>query len=140
LRSIVAARGPRIALVDALDPANRLAALIRVQVASLRKRQGARADAPATSASDASAQGDDVAAIVAQRIRAIPQGDPQRERKAFRLFLETVLVSELGAAVVNDPSFAVMVDHVQKQMESDPQLAQASLDAARVLLKSADGG
>jgi hypothetical protein len=41
---------------------------------------------------------------------------------------------------VNDPSFTVMVDHVQKQMESDPQLAQASLEAARVLLKSADGG
>lgn len=127
--------------MDALDPANQLAALIRVQVAQLRKRQGgSRApSAPAASSGEA-AESKDLAAVVADRIRAIPRDDPERERKAFRLFLETVLVSELGAAVANDPSFTVMVDHVQQQMESDAQLAQASRDAARVLLKAADAG
>ena len=127
--------------MDALDPANQLAALIRVQVASLRKRQGKGRAAPRESSSAVDVSpGNDLASVVAQRIRALPRDDPQRERKAFRLFLETVLIAELGAALVNDPSFTVMVDHVQKQMESDPQLAQASVDAARVLLKSADGG
>ena len=124
----------------AIDPASQLAALIRVQVAALRQRQGgARAPAaPARDAQPADAP-DDLAGVVAQRIRAIPAGDPQRERKAFRLFLETVLLSELGESLVNDPSFAVMVDHVQAQMESDPKLKEASLEAARALLKSADG-
>jgi hypothetical protein len=128
--------------LDALDPAHQLAALIRVQVAQLRRRQGGtRAGAsPAPAPAESASPVDDLAAVVAQRIRAISRDDPQRERKAFRLFLETVLLSELGASLVNDPSFTVMVDHVQKQMESDPQLAQASLEAARVLLKSADGG
>lgn len=126
--------------MDGIDPASQLAALIRVQVAALRKRQGGpRAGAPA--ARDEAAPSDppanDLAAVVAQRIRAIPRDDPQRERKAFRLFLETVLLSELGESLVNDPSFAVMVDHVQQQMESDPKLKEASLAAARVLLKSA---
>ena len=123
-----------------VDPASQLAALIRVQVAALRKRQGGGAPASRTGAPAPAPAGDDLAAVVAQRIRAIPADDPQRERKAFRLFLETVLLSELGPSLANDPSFAVMVDHVQQQMESDPQLAQASLEAARVLLKSADGG
>ena len=126
--------------MDALDPANQLAALIRVQVAQLRKRQGSSRASADPAASSETGDGKDVAALVADRIRAIPRGDPQRERKAFRYFLETVLVSELGAAVANDPSFTVMVDHVQQQMDSDPQLAQASTDAARVLLKAADAG
>jgi hypothetical protein len=121
-----------------IDPASQLAALIRVQVASLKQRRGAARATPASArdapAADAS---NDLSAVVAQRIRAIPAGDPQRERKAFRLFLETVLLAELGESLVNDPSFAVMVDHVQQQMESDPKLKEASLEAARALLKSA---
>jgi hypothetical protein len=122
-----------------LDPASQLAAIIRVQVASLRRKQGGRppvADAAAKSAGGQSAT-PDLAAIVAQRIRSITPDDPQRERKAFRLFLETVLLSELGENLVSDPAFAVMVDHVQAQMEGDPELAQAASDAAKVLLKSA---
>jgi hypothetical protein len=127
--------------VDAVDPANQLAAMIRVQVSQLRKRPGgARTNSSPPRKSTASAQApSDLAAVVAQRIRAIPRDDPERERKAFRLFLETVLLSELGETLVNDPQFAVMVDHVQEKMESDPQLKQASIDAARVLLKTAEG-
>ncbi|AMO22171.1 hypothetical protein GCM10027034_24740 [Ramlibacter solisilvae] len=128
--------------MTSVDPANQLAALIRVQVASLRQRQASRTTAggrqPTSLPVDGAGQGADLASIVAQRIKAISEDDPQRERKAFRLFLETVLLSELGPEIVNDPSFAVMVDHVQQQMESDPDLAQASLEAARVLLKSAE--
>ena len=122
--------------MDGIDPASQLAALIRVQVAALRKRQG-RARAPSSREAAPADSSNDLAAVVAQRIRAIPAGDPERERKAFRLFLETVLLSELGESLVNDPSFSVMVDHVQKQMESDPKLKEASLEAARALLKSA---
>lgn len=123
-----------------LDPTNQLAALIRVQVASLRRRQdpktatGRRQPPVAGSAQPQP----DLAALVAQRVRSISADDPQRERKAFRIFLETVLLSELGQQLVGDPAFVLMVDHVQEQMESDPELAQASLDAARLLLKSAD--
>lgn len=124
-----------------LDPANQLAALIRVQVASLRRRQetkggiGQKKPAGASVASPPP----DLAALVAQRIRSIAPDDSQRERKAFRIFLETVLLSELGQELVSDPSFSVMVDHVQGQMESDPQLAKAAGEAARLLLKSSGG-
>lgn len=122
-----------------VDPTHQLAALIRVQIASLRRRQEAKAGAgPRPAATADTAQTPDLAVVVAQRIRSIDANDPQRERKAFRVFLETVLLSELGQQLVNDPGFVTMVDHVQGQMESDPDLARASLDAARLLLKSAE--
>ncbi len=124
-----------------VDPTHQLAALIRVQIASLRRRQDAKAGSAARPATvTATAAGTpDLAVTVAQRIRSLEADDPQRERKAFRIFLETVLLSELGQHLVGDPAFVLMVDHVQGQMESDPDLAQASLEAARLLLKSADG-
>ncbi len=123
-----------------LDPASQLAALIRVQVASLRRRprKGSSVSRNSPKVAGSAADGSpDLAALIAQRIRSIPSDDPQRERKALRLFLETVLLSELGQDLVADPSFTQMVDHVQLQMESDPELARASLEAARLLLKSA---
>ncbi|HSV48029.1 MAG TPA: hypothetical protein VLJ58_19720 [Ramlibacter sp.] len=118
-----------------IHAADQLAALIRAQLAPLRQRAGRRgapalaADAPATAAST------DLAGLVAQRIHSIGADDPQRERKAFRIFLETVLLSELGQDLVNDPSFQLMVDQVQSQMESDPELARATRQAAQALLQ-----
>lgn len=126
--------------MPSLDPTNQLAALIRVQVAALRRQQAGR-KAPAgekTSPSGAASAPPDLAALVAQRVRSISADDPQRERKALRVFLETVLLSELGPELVNDPAFSTMVDHVQEQMTSDPDLASAARQAAQTLLKSAD--
>jgi hypothetical protein len=124
--------------VSSLDPTSQLAALIRVQVAALRRQQAGRkpaagekpaigANAPATP---------DLATLVAQRVRSISPDDPEREHKALRVFLETVLLSELGQQLVNDPAFSAMVDHVQAQMASDPGLASAASQAAKTLLKS----
>jgi hypothetical protein len=124
--------------VTGLDPATQLAALIRVQVASLRRRPNTESKI-GRRPSVAAAATPDLAAVVAQRIRSIEPDEPQRERKAFRIFLETVLLSELGQELVGDPGFVLMVDHVQGQMESDPELAKACGDAARLLLKSAQG-
>jgi hypothetical protein len=126
--------------VPSIDPTNQLAALIRVQVASLRRKQAGKQAPPAakTSSSAMGSATPDLAALVAQRVRSISADDPERERKALRIFLETVLLSELGPELVSDPGFATMVDHVQQQMTSDPDLALAAREAARTLLKSAD--
>jgi hypothetical protein len=129
--------------MTAVDPASQLAALIRVQVAALRRRHEAAGGKPdrrhAPPPAESAGATPDLASVVADRIRALERDDPQRERKAFRFFLETVILSELGQALVNDPSFPVMLDHVQQQMESDPELAQAAREAAQVLLAAADG-
>ena len=58
--------------------------------------------------------------LIETRIGQIGRDDPQRGRKAFRVFLEAVLLSQLGDGLVNDPRFFQMVDEVQGAMEADP--------------------
>lgn len=121
-----------------IDPTAQLAALIRSQIASLKRPAGPtgqnRTGARAPSAKHAREQ-QDIASLVARRVAVIDAEDPQRERKAFKIFLESVLIAELGDGLASDPAFHVMVEEVQRQMESDPGLAVSMKQAARVLLR-----
>jgi len=126
--------------VAGIDPTSQLASLIRTQVATLRRQKQSRPSLNRDSHTDNGlAQQHDMASVVAQRVRTLDPDDPQRERKALRIFLETVLLSELGQDLVGDPSFSQMVNHVVGQMDADPDLAAASSAAAKLLLKSAVG-
>jgi len=70
-----------------------------------------------------------------KRVANLTPDDPERERKAFRYFLEAALVSDLGANLINDPKFHQLVDIVQQRMEAQPELLAASQRAARLLLQ-----
>lgn len=70
-----------------------------------------------------------LAGLIALRIRHIAPDDPQRGRKAFRVFLEAVLLSHLGEALVGDPAFFQLVDDVQAALEADTACA-AMVDSA----------
>jgi hypothetical protein len=73
-------------------------------------------------------------ALLSTRVRSISPDDPQRERKAFRMFLELTMLEEFGDAVINDPAFYQLVDSVHEQMCSDPALELSMRAAARALL------
>jgi hypothetical protein len=73
----------------------------------------------------APAPAENKAAIMAQRLAAIAPEDPERRQKAVRIYLESELAHEFGAAVLNDPAFPQMVDAVQQQMQEDAQTAAA---------------
>lgn len=73
--------------------------------------------------------------MLASRVSVIHKDDPDRERKALRVFLEAVLLDEFGAGLADDPRFQEMLDHVQEQFASDPELANAASLAARQLLE-----
>lgn len=60
-----------------------------------------------------------LAELIGLRVRHIDPDDPQRGRKAFRVFLEAVLLSRLGEGLVNDPRFFQLVDDIQLAMEAD---------------------
>ena len=75
--------------------------------------------------------------LISQRMAAIPPDDPDRRRKAFRLFLESVLLNELGENLLNDPGFSQLIDTVQLQMESMPETAATIQEATRLLLDGA---
>lgn len=70
-----------------------------------------------------------------QRVRSIAADDPERRQKAFRFFMEYVLLDKFGKALELDPEFPHLVDQVLTQMNEDPQLLQASQRAAEALLE-----
>jgi hypothetical protein len=77
---------------------------------------------------------EDLATALARRITAIDKADPDRRRKAFRVFLESVMLDEWGAELINDPSFHQLVDKVQAQMESRADLRALMQEASARLL------
>ncbi|MBL8515564.1 MAG: hypothetical protein JNM76_01235 [Betaproteobacteria bacterium] len=69
---------------------------------------------------------------------ALTESDPDRHRKAFRIFLESVLLQEFGLALMNDAGFQRIVDQVHEQMLNDPELGPSVADASTLLLSSVD--
>lgn len=123
--------------MNPVDPASRLAALLRSQVATLRRRDVARPAASgsaAPKARGAAQDGADFASIVAQRLKSIDANDPARERKAVRIYLEAVILAELGPGLANDPGFSLMIDDIHAQMAADPEMTRALAEAAQLLL------
>lgn len=73
-------------------------------------------------------------ALIETRVRRIGRDDPQRGRKAFRVFLEVVLLTHLGEGLMNDPRFYQLLDDVQHALESDPSSAALVTEAVDQLL------
>lgn len=146
--------------MSSIDPANQLAALIRAQIgaqarAKAQKESGGRvrsgkaddsidmagrqgpggAAAELSSSSSKAAQERSLQHIVSLRVRALSPDDPQRPRKAFRIFLESVLTQEFGRDRASDPGFHQLIDQVMHQMEGDEGLNCAVLQAGEILLK-----
>lgn len=119
--------------MNTIDSAPRLAAVLRQQVAAFRPAGSRQAQANAASGAHSPA---DIASVVARRIHAVAADDPQRKQKAVRIFLESVLLHELGVALANDPTFPEMVDAVQAQMLGDARLAAAVDELGDLLVAS----
>jgi hypothetical protein len=94
-------------------------------------RTGADASGPAKTAA-----GHGAALVV--RVRSIASDDPQREHKAFRMFLEATLLEQFGSDVINDPAFYQLVDQVHTQMCNDPALEASMRAAVLALITSAE--
>ena len=80
--------------------------------------KAARDGAPARRAAERYAR-ENLGSLIELRVRQIGRDDPHRGRKAFRVFLEAVLLSHFGEGMVGDPRFFQMVDDVQLAMEAD---------------------
>lgn len=126
-----------------IDAPAQLAALIRAQLLTSR---GLRADGgmrPASRAPNgppiASPASRDVQQLIARRVQSLQPDDPQRKRKAFRIFLEFVLAQQMNINPVGAPGFDTLVGQVMEQMASDPALAQAMDEAAELLLGGSAG-
>lgn len=124
-------------MTSSIDATARLAALMRAQVSTLRRRHPhAKTGKAAANRSPAGEEGPDVAGAAVQRMKALSRDDPQSAHAAVRIYLESVLLAEFGPQLANDPAFALMVDDVHEQLRSDPHLASALDQAAAILLGS----
>lgn len=119
------------------DGVQALAAIMRAQVQAL----GRPVLAPSTSGvgrGDGKAakrtKGEDLAARLARRVRAIDPADPDAERQAMQVFLESVLLAEFGEHLINDPGFHQVVEGVYQQMRGNEELAGMMGKAVQALL------
>jgi hypothetical protein len=105
-----------------VDAIGQLVTLIRAQLSARPDKTPftpatahARKQAPAAKPSS-------LEALIQRRIKSIDRDDPKRGRKAFRVFLESVLLAQFGEQLINDPQFYQIVDDVQSAMERDPEV------------------
>jgi hypothetical protein len=105
-----------------IDPSSQVALALQSQLAALKERGRVNAR-PAGQAG--SSQQSRVTNGLAHGIQAIAPEDPDRRRKAVRVFLQAELVREFGDGVLNDPQFGTMLDAVQQQMAQDETTAAA---------------
>lgn len=138
-----------------VDSTSALVALIRTQLRASRSATPQQNQAPAdlivgnrgtprgknieSAAPGPSAAGissDELAGVIRQRVASIASTDPDRRRKAFRVFLEAVLLEEFGVHLLNDAGFHQLVDTVTNQMETNDDLTPLINEATDVLLRS----
>lgn len=117
-----------------ISPVTQLVAAIQSQLAARTAPGAARKGAPRNRARGSGYDREGLAGLIELRVAQIAPDDTQRGRKAFRVFLEAVLLSHFGAGLANDPRFYHMLDDIQGTLEADPACAALVADAVAHLL------
>lgn len=120
--------------VTIIDPGS-LATALQAQLA----RAGTRARVPQRGNAAASGESARARTGVAQRVGTLGRDDPDRRRKAVRIYLESELAREFGAGLLNDPSLPQLLDAVQLRMQEDAETA-AAVEALGDLLLTGRAG
>jgi hypothetical protein len=79
----------------------------------------------------------DLEKLILGRIAAVDPVAPDSRRKAFRLFLESVLAHELGEDLLSDPGYHQIVDKVHDTMQKNAAVSAAMDQAGDFLLSAA---
>lgn len=118
-----------------IDPGPALSTWLQSEVVAL----GARAK-PAAPGPQARQVSRDITTAALQRIRSIARDDPDRPRKALRVYLETTLLQAFGPQLALDNGFTQLLDAVQDRMAADPQITAVAERAAALLCEQASAG
>ncbi|GAB7541622.1 hypothetical protein [Cupriavidus sp. 8B] len=124
--------------MSSIDPTSKLLAHIREHaLAWQRQMPGRTGGAAPARARSSPGNTDDLLTQVAQAVVAISPDDPQGRRRAFRVYLGSVLGREFGVHLINDPGFDDLVGRVLDSMEVNPELRAAMDRAGDLLLQTA---
>lgn len=115
---------------------SQLVAILQAQLAAKTANAATLRRSSAKDSGKTPSQQPQLESLIARRVASIDVNDPQRGRKAFRVFLESVLLAQFGEQLINDAQFYQMVEQVHTTMEADPQLAAMIEQAIQVLLKT----
>lgn len=130
--------------MSGIDNVQHIVATIRAEMAARisasEPRAGAQTKRLARNTSTALAQRQRMGSLIGQRVKSLDPDDPKRGKKAFRIFLESVLLSEFGDRLINDHAFYQMIDAVEQAMEQDERISAAIGKAVAGLFKDRDAG
>jgi hypothetical protein len=123
-------------MTSSVGTVGQLVAVIQQQLASRPQRSAGNRSAAKrpTAATSSNYSPQNLEALIGRRIKAIEGDDPQRGRKVFRVFLESVLLAHFGEQLINDPAFYQIVDNIQTSMEADADVSRLVAEAVRQLL------
>jgi hypothetical protein len=116
--------------MSSINPLDGLAEILRRRIASEavakgRKLGGAKEAGGAVNAQRASPEA--LKQRLAEGIEGIALDDPERKKKALRVFVEGVLAWQFGDALLNDRRFAELVSEVQATLEMEPGFVEQLL-------------
>lgn len=118
-----------------IDPSNPVLAQIRAQAMEWRRRSPAPEPSATEQQQRRPPQGaQDWLSQVARAVAVIPVDDPQRRKRAFRVYVQALLARECRVRRVDDQQFQELVDRVIETMESEPRLRAAMARAGDALL------
>lgn len=120
---------------SSISTVGQLVSVIRAQLAARTDLHpvGKRTSSHDASCSHSSASGS-LDALIRLRVKSIRPDDPNRGRKAFRIFLESILLAHFGEHLINDPKFYQLVDDVHNAMEAAPEVRKLIAAAVDELL------
>ena len=125
--------------MDPINPLDRLTAILRKRVAENVGLKGKTQNAQSNAAQQVSAQRNTSPEALRKRIEvsieALEPKDPERNKKAARIFVENVLVWQFGDVLLNDSRFAALVEEVQRALEQEPGFHKDFLEAVKLQTK-----
>lgn len=117
-----------------IGPTSQLLAIIREQIGESRIAQGAKHGNTKSGNTSKPDKAQRLFELTAKRIKTISKEDPKRNKKAFKFFLESMMLADFGEELINDPAFYQLIEQVQLKMEQDPQLSAQIEEAGQHLL------
>lgn len=124
-------------MVDRLGSLTRAIATLRKSLdapgmAALKRPNGSTAELQRKPGGSVQAAQSHVSTL-ASRLAVLRRDDPERARKGLRLFIEAVLLDELGGQLILSAEFERLVDRVLSAIEEDESLRDTLLQASQEL-------
>lgn len=111
--------------MDPISRLNRMMETLRKQMAESSKRLDTSKSPPPEVCGRSRYERPTIQALKArieERIGAIESDAPDRDRRAQRIFLESVIAWEFGDQLLLDSQVGRLVDGIQETFETDPEL------------------